>query len=133
MSAAMSYFLTAMSSDGWSVNGFLTNLNKSLFSWGKIIVVIIGVVMVIVGVFNIAKGLMSGGRGQTNWVLNLALFFIGGALAFTGGWSLVQAVADGGAKTLNVLGTGTTAESIVIDGDVVPNTIDLGSAVAVIE
>ena len=126
-------FLTAMSSDGWSINGFLANLRDSLFSWGKIIVVIIGVTMVIVGVFNIAKGLMSGGRGQTNWVLNLALFFIGGAIAFTGGWGLVQAVADGGAKTLNDLGTGQIAESIVIDGDVVPNTIDLGSAVAVIE
>lgn len=97
----------------WSVNGFLNNLNSSLFSWGKIIVVIIGVVMVIVGVFNIAKGLMSGGRGQTNWVLNLALFFIGGALAFSGGWGLVEGIAAGGAKTLNDLGTGTTTSIIL--------------------
>lgn len=93
----------------WSINGFLTNLNSSLFSWGKIIVVIIGVVMVIVGVFNIAKGLMGGGRGQVNWVLNLALFFIGGALAFGSGWTLVQDISKGGASTLNDLGNGTPA------------------------
>lgn len=95
----------------WSVNNFLTNLNSSLFSWGKIIVVIIGVVMVVVGVFNIAKGLMSGGRGQVNWVLNLALFFIGGAIAFGGGWSLVESVSKGGSNTLNDLGKGTTANT----------------------
>lgn len=99
----------------WSVNGFLNNLNSSLFSWGKVIVVIIGVVMVIVGVFNIAKGLMSGGRGQTNWVVNIALFFLGGALAFSGGWGLVQSVSEGGAKTLNDLGSGTTTTSIILN------------------
>lgn len=89
----------------WSINSFLNNLNTSLFNWGKVIVVIIGVVMVIVGVFNIAKGLMSGGgKGQVNWVLNLALFFIGGALAFGGGWSIVKTVSEGGSDTINELG-----------------------------
>ena len=92
----------------WSVTGFLTNLNSSLFAWGKILVIIIGVIMVIAGVIQIAKGLMSGGRGQTNWVLTIALFFVGGALAFSGGWGLVQCISDGGAKTLNDLGSGST-------------------------
>ena len=103
---------------GWSVGNFLVNLNKSLFSWGKIIVVIIGVVMVVVGVFNIAKGLMSGGKAQTNWVLNLALFFIGGALAFGGGWGLVEQVSKGGSDTLNDLGhdaTTTVTKTVVLD------------------
>lgn len=88
----------------WSINNFLNNLNNSLFNWGKVLVVIIGVVMVVVGVFNIAKGLMSGGRGQVNWVLNIALFFIGGGLAFGGGWGLVENISKGGAQTLNDLG-----------------------------
>lgn len=90
----------------WSVNNFLNNLNNSLFKWGGIIVVIIGVVMVIVGVFNIAKGLMSGGKGQVNWVLNLALFFIGGAIAFGGGWNLIKNVSKSGSTTINDLGKG---------------------------
>ncbi len=102
-------------STGWSVNGFLKNLNSSLFSWGKIIVVILGVIMVLAGLFQIGKGLMSGGRSQTNWVVAIALFFLGGALAFSGGWGLVESVAKGGAQTLNDLGTGTTATSILFD------------------
>ena len=47
---------------------------------------------------------MSSGRGQTNWVLNIVLFFIGGALAFGGGWGLVQGISQGGSDTLNDLG-----------------------------
>ena len=104
------------SGSGWSVGNFLNNLNRSLFSWGAVIVVIIGVVMVVVGVFNIAKGLMSGGKSQTNWVLNIVLFFLGGALAFSGGWGLVQRVSKGGSDTLNDLGDNTkTGVTTVLD------------------
>lgn len=95
-------FVTLMS--GWSVNNFLTNLNKNLNLWGGLLIVVIGIIMVIVAVVKIAKGLMSSGRSQTNWVLNIVLFFLGGALAFGGGWSLVQGVSQGGSDTLNDLG-----------------------------
>ena len=95
------------SGSGWSVQNFLTNTNSTLRAWGGIIVSIIGVVMVIVAIFNIGKGLMGGGRGQVNWVLNIILFLVGGALAFGGGWSLVQDVSKGGSDTLNQLGTGS--------------------------
>lgn len=112
MNTLMALLMSMMTGGGnaptggsWSVTNFLNNLNTQLFDWGKVLVVIIGVVMVIVAVFKIGKGLMSGGRAQTNWVLNLLLFFVGGALAFSGGWSLVQKISDGGTSTLNDLGT----------------------------
>lgn len=89
---------------GWSINNFLTNLNKNLNLWGGLLIVVVGLIMVIVAVIKIAKGLMSSGRGQTNWVLNIVLFFIGGALAFGGGWGLVQSISQGGSDTLNDLG-----------------------------
>lgn len=89
---------------GWSINNFLTNLNKNLNLWGGLLIVVVGLVMVIVAIVKIAKGLMSSGRGQTNWVLNIVLFFLGGALAFGGGWGLVQGIAQGGSDTLNDLG-----------------------------
>lgn len=89
---------------GWSINNFLTNLNKNLNLWGGLLIVVVGLIMVIVAVIKIAKGLMSSGRGQTNWVLNIVLFFLGGALAFGGGWSLVQGISQGGSDTLNDLG-----------------------------
>ena len=89
---------------GWSINNFLTNLNKNLNLWGGLLIVVVGLVMVIVAVVKIAKGLMSSGRGQTNWVLNIVLFFIGGALAFGGVWGLVQGISQGGSDTLHDLG-----------------------------
>lgn len=89
---------------GWSINNFLTNLNKNLNLWGGLLIVVVGLIMVLVAVVKIAKGLMSSGRGQTNWVLNIVLFFIGGALAFGGGWGLVQGISRGGSDTLNDLG-----------------------------
>ena len=90
--------------NGWSINNFLTNLNKNLNLWGGLLIVVIGLIMVIVAVVKIAKGLMSGHNGQTNWVLNIVLFFLGGALAFGGGWSLVKGISQGGSDTLNDLG-----------------------------
>lgn len=88
----------------WSINNFLNNLNNSLFGWGTIIVVIIGVVMVIVGIFLIAKGLMSQGRGQTNWFLAIVLLVLGGALAFGGGWDVLKNFGTGSKNTLDDLG-----------------------------
>lgn len=94
----------AYTMSGWSINNFLNNLNENLSKWGGMLVVVVGLVMVIVAVIKIAKGLMGGGRAQTNWVLNIVLFFLGGALAFGGGWSLVQGISKGGSDTLNDLG-----------------------------
>ena len=110
---------------GWSINKFLSNLNNSLFSWGKIIVTIVGVIMVLAGIFQIAKGLMSGGRSQTNWVLAIALFFLGGALAFTNGFAIVQSLGKGGAQTLNDLGGNVTATSIVIDAGAISDSFSI--------
>lgn len=103
---ALLQLMAGSGESGWSVQNFLTNTNSTLRAWGGIIVSIIGVVMVIVAIFNIGKGLMGGGRGQVNWVLNIILFLVGGALAFGGGWTLVQDVSKGGSDTLNQLGTG---------------------------
>lgn len=102
--------LMANSGSNWSVDNLLNNLNSSLNNWAVILVAIVGVVMCIVGVFKIAKGLMSKGQGQVNWVLNIALILIGGALAFGGGWGLVSSLSSGAEDTLNNLG-----HSIVID------------------
>lgn len=95
--------------DQWSINNLLNNVSGSLSTWGRVLVVIVGLVMVIVSVFKIAQGLMSGGRGQVNWVLNIILFFVGGMLAFGGGWSTLQSLSQGGEKTLDQLGHTITA------------------------
>lgn len=90
----------------WSVSGLLSGTGKSIETWGKAIVAIIGVVMVIFGVVQIAKGMMSGGKGQVNWVMSIGLILVGGMLAFAGGWSILESIGTGGYSTLNKLGNG---------------------------
>lgn len=99
-----SFFVMA-AGNGWTIDNFLNNLSTRLSDWGKLIVVVLGIAMLIVGIFNIAKGMMGGGRGQVNWVLNIALIVVGGALAFSGGWDLLTNISKGTGKSLNDLGT----------------------------
>ena len=88
----------------WDIDSLLGGLNTTLRSWGGLLVVVIGLVMVIVAVIKIAKGLISHGKTQTNWVVNIILFFLGGALCFGGGWNLVAGISEGGDKTLQTIG-----------------------------
>ena len=74
--------------DQWSINNLLNNVSGSLSTWGRVLVVIVGLV---------------------NWVLNIILFFVGGMLAFGGGWSTLQSLSQGGEKTLDQLGHTITA------------------------
>ena len=106
ISALYSFLMTssAASYGAWDIDAILGGLNTTLRSWGGLLVVIIGLVMVIVAVFKIAKGLISHGKSQTNWVVNIVLFFVGGALCFGGGWGLIEGVSKGGDATLQHIG-----------------------------
>lgn len=97
---------TAAAGEDWSISGLLSGTGTSLETWGKAIVAIVGVVMVIFGVVQIAKGMMSGGRGQVNWVMSIGLILLGGMLAFAGGWSILENIGTGGYSTLDKLGRG---------------------------
>lgn len=88
----------------WDIDSLLGGLNTTLRTWGGVFVVVVGLIMVIVAVIKIAKGLISHGKTQTNWVINIILFFLGGALCFGGGWDLVAGISEGGDKTLQTIG-----------------------------
>ena len=91
---------------GWTIDTFLTNLNNSMTTWGKLLVTTFGTAMVIAAVYHIAKGLMSQGKGQTNWVMVLLLLFVGGAMMATTGWSLIVSMSEGFRQSVNDLGGG---------------------------
>lgn len=114
---------TGSGNSSWSIVGFLSNTQNLLEVIGPIIVVIIGLILLIAALVKIGKGLMGGGRAQTNWVLNILMFFFGGALCFGGGWNLVKDISSGGASTLEQLGTGTYTPTVII---MVPG-VDCGS------
>lgn len=103
--------ITATSSPlyDWSVNAVLANVKKRLISWGALLMMIIGVVMIIVGIFKIAQGLISHGKTQVNWVVNILLIIIGalfcaGATFFKGTLTAEDGIGASLANDLNSLG-----------------------------
>lgn len=105
MNAINALFLKLMMTGSkWELDTFLKNLNNSLGKWGQAIVAIIGLVLIIIGVFKIAQGLMSGGRGQTNWVLSIGMILIGGILALSTSFQLLKDIGKGANDTLNNMG-----------------------------
>ena len=91
----------------FSIGEFLKATTETLANYGQILIALIGVAMVIISIFQIAKNLISHGKGQTNWVITIALLVIGGAFAVTGGWALIGNIATGARNTLSTLGHGS--------------------------
>ena len=91
----------------WTISGFLDALQRSIGNYVQIIIMIIGLVMVGVGIYQIAKNLISGGKGQTNWVTTFILIIVGGTFMLSGGWNVIRHFASGGKTTLDNMGQGT--------------------------
>lgn len=72
------------SGGGWSVSNVLKNIANKLRVWGSGLMIVIGIVMIIVGIWKIASGLISHGKQQVNWVVNILLIIVG-ALFCAGG------------------------------------------------
>lgn len=98
-------FVQLMAS-GVGIGQFLASAQKSLAQYGSIITSLIGVAMVIVGIYQVAKNLISGGKGQTNWVTTICLIMIGGALALVGGWGTVGKLVNTGNTTVTQMAQG---------------------------
>lgn len=92
----------------WKLDTFFSNLFSSIENWGSAIIMIIGLVLIIVGIVKIAQGLMSGGRGQTNWVLAIGMILLGGVLALTSSWKLFREIGKGAKDTLDGMGGSDT-------------------------
>lgn len=88
----------------WSFRNFLSNSATTLRDWANLGFIVIGIVCLIVGIVMLVKGLMTHGRGQTNWVVVVALILIGGALTVSGAYTWVQNIAQGGKETIDDLG-----------------------------
>lgn len=107
---------TAMMYDG-SIGTFIQTMGKNIGSWVKMIVMIIGVIMVGAGIYQTAKNLISHGKGQTNWIVTLALIIIGAILMLTGGWQFIKTFSGAGEKTLKDAATGNADTKNLTDAD----------------
>ncbi len=90
----------------WSLGGLIGAIQSTILNYGKIIIMIVGLVMLIVGIYQVGKNLITHGKGQTNWIVTGALIVIGGALMLTTSWDMVLNVAKGGNTTIGNLGQG---------------------------
>lgn len=90
----------------WTISKFLDALQQSIGNYVKIIIMIIGLVMVGFGIYQIAKNLISGGKGQTNWVTTFLLIIVGGTLMLSGGWEVIRHFSGGSKTTLDNMGQG---------------------------
>lgn len=126
------YILATNNGGSGSITNILKSASDTASTWGRYFLVVLGIVMVIYGVYQIGKGMMSGGRGQTNWVMAIGCLILGGALAVSGGWKFVVNIAQGSGNELNEMsqndnGSGeinADAGSTIIIGDNLICTFD---------
>lgn len=100
-----------------SIGTFIQTMGKNIGSWVKMIVMIIGVIMVGAGIYQVAKNLISHGKGQTNWIVTLALIVFGAILMLTGGWDFIKTFSSAGKTTLNNAANGTDDKKNLTDSD----------------
>jgi hypothetical protein len=100
-----------------SIGTFIQTMGKNVGSWVKMIVMIIGVIMVGAGIYQVAKNLISHGKGQTNWIVTLALIIFGAILMLTGGWDFIKTFSSAGKTTLNNAANGTDDKKNLTDSD----------------
>ena len=68
----------------WNIVNVINNTGDLLRIVGSALMVVIGIAMIIVGIFKIAQGMISHGKTQVNWVINILLILVG-ALFCAGG------------------------------------------------
>lgn len=68
----------------WNIVNVIDNTGDLLRIIGGALMVVIGIAMIIVGIFKIAQGMISHGKTQVNWVINILLILVG-ALFCAGG------------------------------------------------
>lgn len=107
----------AGTSGGSSIGTFIQSMGKNIGSWVKMFVMIVGVVMVGAGIYQLAKNLISHGKGQTNWLVTIALIIIGAILMLTGGWQFIKDFSTAGKKTLDDAAKGQNDVQSLQDSD----------------
>lgn len=96
--------------NGWDINKVLTNTSELLRTVGSLFMVVLGVIMIIVGIFKIAQGMISHGKTQVNWVINILLIVVGALFCAGGAFFQTMTSSDNNsfgaaiADTLNGLG-----------------------------
>lgn len=104
-----------LSGQTWRICTVLNNVRTLMISWGAALMMVIGVVMVIVGIWKIAQALISHGKTQVSWVVNMALIIVG--VLFCAGSAFFRKMTEskndslGGALANELEGLGMSAKN----------------------
>lgn len=79
---------------GWSIENVLKNAGDMLRNIGVWFLVIVGIIMILVGGVKIAQGLISHGKTQVSWVVNILLIIVGALFCAGGGLFMTLTSSD---------------------------------------
>lgn len=99
-----------MNESSFKISQLLESAMKSIGSYAKYIVIIVGLIMIVAGIIKIAKALISHGKTQTNWFINIALIAVGALLIVTSGWDTLTDFGSGVGQSIDDMGKGTADE-----------------------
>lgn len=94
----------------WNIMNVMGKTGDMARDIGAGLMVVIGIIMIIVGIFKIAQGLISHGKTQVNWVINILLILVGALFCAGGAFFSNMLTAESGGvgdaivDTLNQLG-----------------------------
>lgn len=91
---------TKLFGDNWNVVHVINNTGDLVKKIGSALLIVIGAVMIIVGIFKIAQGLISHGKTQVNWVVNILLIVVGALFCAGAGFFLKLTAEDGVGKDI---------------------------------
>ena len=89
---------------GFDIGCFFQTLGDKSKEWARWFIVFLGVVLIVWGIVNIVKAFISQGRGQTNWLMTIAMILVGGFLCAIQGFDEILDFTNIGAETIKQMG-----------------------------
>lgn len=115
MNSLLTSVYTELSVGAWDLTSFLTNAFKQVSEWGKLALMLLGIILVVVSGIKIWRNFVSeSAQRQPRWGMTICGLLVGGALSISSGWTLLNDIAQGGQKTIQDLGGGAVILNNVI-------------------
>lgn len=107
MNSLLTSIYTELPVGAWDLTSFLINAHKQVSEWGKLLLMLLGIILIVVSGVKIWRNFTSeSAQRQPRWGMTICGLLVGGALSISSGWDLLNNIAHGGQKTIEDLGGG---------------------------
>lgn len=115
MNSLLTSIYTEFPVGAWDLTSFLTNAYKQVGEWGKLLLMLLGIILIVVSGVKIWRNFTSeSAQRQPRWGMTICGLLVGGALSISSGWTLLNDIAQGGQKTIQDLGGGAIVFSNIV-------------------